>query len=283
MTTRTVVAVPELDDTCLPTTGIDWLTMTYRDQDARREALARANARISQREAEGFRLKRWSGLGFDGYSAGGVSWGDREDVSMVRLSGGQADEHWKAFSELGGHPTRLDVHTTCTLRRADRTFIQREYERANTLQDTSVLSRRHTLVVSTGGGCTYYLGSRSSRWYGRLYDKGVESGSDEPGRVIRYEVEAKDDAAEQLLAKMETARNYRAVAASFISEWFSERGVTVLWRSSEAIGAMPRKRPNSDRNRSLDWLERQVKPTVQWLLEEGEGNAVREALGLGDW
>lgn len=262
--------------------SVDWLTITYRDAKARTEAQERMAARMLRKAADGFKETAWSSYGFDGWSVGGLSYGTRPDCDMIRLSGPDAQEHWKAFYELGGNVTRYDVAVTIWLQRAVVGLGSREFERLNSSVDTDTLHRRYSHVQSTGGGNTLYVGSRSSRWFGRLYDKGVESGSERAGICWRYEVEAKEDAAKSLSADIARSSMGATDIARFVARWFGDRRIAVLFPDDGTGSAIALPRRITDVERKLHWLGEQVSPSVKYLCEMGHRTEVLRILHLQD-
>lgn len=260
--------------------SIDWLTITYRDRAARQEAHKLITIKMQQAQRDGWEQREWSSMGFDGVSVGGYSWGERVDVDMVRISGGAANEAWKAFYDLGGNVTRLDAAVTVSLYTARREWASREYGRLSLSMDGDSKRRKYSIVQSTGGGETLYVGSRSSRWFGRLYDKGVEEGTSGPGYIWRYEVEAKEDAASALARDLRRHKSPEAFIATFVHGWFGERHVRGLFDPSLDPVSIAIIQKQSTVEQKLYWLTSQVAPSVAWLRERGELIRVLDALGL---
>lgn len=262
--------------------SIDWLTITYRDANARQEAYERMSTRMLRKASEGFKESQWSSYGFDGWSLGGLSYGTRPDCDMVRLSGSDAQEHWRAFYEIGGHVTRFDLAVTIRLERPFPGLGSHEFERINSQMDTGTSQRRYGHVAGTDGGNTLYVGSRASRWFGRLYDKGVEGGSEQRGILWRYEVEAKEEAADALARDISRKGVSATDITRFVAKWFLDRRVAVLFPDDGKGSAIALTRPQSDVAKKLAWLRSQVRPSVAYLIEEGHRTNVLDALDLTD-
>lgn len=139
-----------------------------------------------------------------------------------------------------------------------------------------------------------YIGSRASRAFARVYDKGLEAGlENEQGKLWRYEIEFKKPIARQVLSALH-ANKYlpidvhwnEEVAQSIVSTvfvWFQARNLPPLFtrRENEAISLECEARVTSDEV-SLNWLTTQVRPTVMRLAQRGKLHKVKEALGLTD-
>lgn len=135
------------------------------------------------------------------------------------------------------------------------------------------------LVMDSRGGQTLYFGARSSERFGRCYDKGVESNSDEPGRWWRWEVECKQDVARQLAAALvlepEPAAFVRGVVAGFFA---ARAGVTIAQLRGSHFHKIASDLPSGAK--LLHWLASGVRPTVAKLVRVYGRERVLHALGL---
>jgi hypothetical protein len=128
--------------------------------------------------------------------------------------------------------------------------------------------KRATTYIDGGGrGNTLNVGSRSSNYYGRIYDKHRESGDDAFRRCWRYEVEAKNDAAEVFRQFINSNAGDAASIASLVAAWFGDRGIGVRYRPGVACALAPIGADPTDDIRTLKWLRAAVAPALARLLE----------------
>jgi DNA relaxase NicK len=155
----------------------------------------------------------------------------------------------------------------------------------NLYRDTGHKSSRNgrpfnrSLVISSDGGTTCYVGSRASDFLGRCYDKGVEQKTHGPGKLWRYELEVKGDPALQFASQLATTTDETAKLIATTMGWFRDRGSRhqLSWASLETCSLkhadpMPSKR--------IQWLARCVRPTAVELSDEIGRDRVLGILGL---
>jgi DNA relaxase NicK len=136
-------------------------------------------------------------------------------------------------------------------------------------------------ITSDPGGDSLYIGSRSSSQMGRIYDKWEQSKHDpEFDRCIRYEVEYKKPLS-KVVADLILDEDWgsRQIFENVLG-WFQERGVIVDQFGTFREGAIQTPRETVSPEKSLAWLERQVKPTYQQLVFRGYEQEAQEALGI---
>lgn len=273
--------------------GVDWLTVTAKAKDAR-DALAAECFRLkSVLGASGERFRPWVFKGYTGFSIAGLRWGTRLDSDIAMLSGVDAHQNWYAVGEWCENCSRVDLAVTVNCNRAYAGLLDTYYGYLNSPQAKHV-KFSSSITKNSAGGQTLYVGSRASRAFARVYDKGLEAGlEDEQGKLWRYEIEFKKPLARQVLSALH-ANKYlpvdvhwnEEVAQSIVSTvfvWFQARNLPPLFtrRENEAISLECEARVTSDEV-SLNWLTTQVRPTVMRLAQRGRLHKVKEALGLTD-
>lgn len=255
------------------TASCDWLTLTYKVPRIRTLVHEDASTIIEAWQREGEQVNKWYALGFEGLSCNGLSWGQREDVDMLRLSGSTAEHLFDRFSNYEGKCSRCDVCITLELvsRYTDIAVIN--YENLRMMKE-AMLARSLSLIVNNKGGQTFYLGSRSSDQFGRIYDKGAETGLQEPGKLWRYEVEFKGERSQEVYSRLTRSRDRGTMYLGLVKSFFERRSVLVPGIPASLgvrveVGA-EMKAPD----RQLHWLEHQVSGVVRRLREKGYGAEV---------
>lgn len=219
-------------------------------------------------------VRKWAFMGYRGQSLDGVRYGIRGSEALVMLSGARASEFWPSIAPLRHNCTRIDLAVTATLAEADDQVTARAYEQA---QDNASITG--TLISNTRGGTTMYLGSRHSRFFGRLYDKGAEMGL-EAGMYWRWEIEVKKPASDAVVAQLLKCSDPKAWIGDYVYRWYAARGIPPMWDDTDAESAIEIEAAVSSVDKSLKWLSSQVKPTIGRLIVAGHELEVREALGL---
>lgn len=273
--------------------GIDWLTITAKNVDARTSLFAECERIKSMLDAAGSRVRPWAFKGYTGYAVAGLRWGTRLDSDIAMLSGVDAHQNWYVAGEWCEHCSRIDLAVTANCNKAFPGLVQAYYDWA-TRTDNPNVRYKASITRNSDGGQTFYLGSRLSRAFGRVYDKGIEAGLEpETGKLWRYEVEFKKPLAQQVWKAL-LVNKYLPIdvhweeeiaqsIASTVFVWFQARGIQPLFtrRNNMSISLEVEARVASDEI-SLNWLTTQVRPTVLRLAQRGKLHAVKEALGLTD-
>ena len=272
-------------------TGIDWLTASNRDDrvdgwcrtawDVIRIGVLRTNGGKGHWEE----AKR---LGYTGRAMPGLFAGRMQAQGSLVVVSGSACNAFPIGLLRPHNVSRLDIQAT----------FWGKGGLPLTPQDASVLAlagregRRGgaygvTLIKGlTGQGDTCYVGSRQSELYGRIYDKGLESGDSTYAGAVRLEFELKGGAANRAYNLIEAAPDTQGQAYEVLRRCWASRGIMLPPQSLFAAPFEPyvREEATSD-ERAMDWLARQVRPTVERLLTSGHSrDTILALLGLNeDW
>lgn len=223
---------------------------------------------------------------YAGY-AGGIEWwgssgtalGIRGGERYLRTSGGRADSRWRVLHRAPTHVQRIDPACTIRLGEARPGLARRVFQHHETLPKAFGQPRKCELRATNGYGDTFYLGSRQSSTYLRLYDFGAKHGSDAVGCSWRYEAELKGEGAKRALPLLLNDITYELATAGLVRALFSDRRISVPW-TIEAVRGEIAARPRTSLERKLDWLEGQVAPNVDRLISLGYIEEVVKRLGL---
>ena len=266
-------------------TSVDWLTATT--QKASGGEGWKAHFLLSQEEP----IQDTKFFGFDcRRDAAGQTFGQRarDGRFIYILSGMAANRFWRQIAPRASSVTRFDVAVDCYLREPRE---QVKHSARVVLSSAYETNRKYARFHGRSGGYgrastgdTLYVGSRQSTAYGRLYDKGLQTKTCEPGRWIRYEIEYKGGGAFQ--AQTEALKTPPDLLGEWIEstvyKWFKGRDVVPLFvPNSDALPFHVRSFLRvSSNEKKLMWLSSQVKPTVEYLWSQGFGFDVLDALGL---
>lgn len=265
--------------------GIDYLTFTINEGNEDYVKCIRAATRLQEVCVRGGNtLRPNTVLGYEGSICGTVFVGIREGDCMVRISGAMAHEAYKPFKSLDIKPTRLDLQVTVWYDDNPAEIIRKYAEIAIADANVADVRTKRTIrkVESNDGGFTLYIGSRTSDYFARLYDKHKESKDATYLYALRFEVEIKGKRAQQAFNALSSrSRDISPQVLSFVAEWYAARGVHVpfLFKAGK-MELSPINREKSDTARRLAWLRGQVRGTILELRKVIDTNDILEALGF---
>jgi len=253
---------------------VDWLTISTTTKTESAKLLAQIVDVLGSELLKPVNVKPWSWQGYNGAQTSGARWGSKLDGALVMLSGGTCQTLWRNVAPMRKNCTRLDLAVTVELPSRFDSVAQDVYNQSRLFDGLD-----GSLILNSKGGTTAYVGSRSSRFYGRVYDKGSERG-EEPGRKWRYEVEVKKPVSEVVLSQLLEAMPAEDLIVGYVHSWFVERGVTPLFSASENRIIVELDAVVTSAERQLNWLATQVSPTVERLCSAGFTPDVLKALKL---
>jgi len=261
--------------------GVDWITVTATEQDARRRMWRTAHRLLDAESAGEGDRSVWRWKGYEGSRVGSVVSGEREDSCFCQVTGHAASTYWLALLDHGVNVKRLDVQVTARAPRAEWDEAAKQWER---IEGDGKLRRRagwRSRITTKPTGATLYIGSPKSERRLRLYDKHAEDPVGYPEGSWRYEVQARDGLARSLAAGLADRDRVDIASVATVHECFRARGVQPRFRASGGgvLGHTPRARSRWERQ--LEWLRVYVRPTVARLREGGHGSAVDRVLGMG--
>lgn len=258
-------------------TGVDYLTVTTRDNKTSPQLLARAARLMARVHTEGHSPKNWRWMGYSGYQTASFRYGVRGDEGIVVLSSEMAREHWREFTNAGSRVTRIDLAVTVRLYEQYKSLAKDMYQEA-----MKANARLYGYVERSIGGSTLYVGSRESERFGRLYDKGAHLG-EEAGWTWRYEVEVKKPLSSYLAQSLFASDDVPSFIVSYVHDFFTLRNVAPVFDKSDYKYIIESEGRIQTREKQLHWLRTSVAPTVSRLIElEGE-EKVLGALNLGQY
>jgi hypothetical protein len=223
-------------------------------------------------------------LGYAGYGDDHLFIGQREDGYIRRISGAASDHLFPLVFAFGDRPSRIDVQATVRLSIDVNEAIQTHKAEA-AVANLALPESRQRLISEhsdSRGGMTVYIGSRNSDIFGRMYNKYAKTKEGFYENSIRYEVEAHNEHAHVWAAALYLAgpRRHRT-CVSYVRDWFEGKGIaTHITQPATRQVPPPIHRTAPTVQRTLDWLQKQVRPAVLRLLTEVDRNEVVRILGL---
>lgn len=265
--------------------GIDWLSMSV-PIGASDWALwnERAKRTLQTIADHGNVLRDARILGYEGVQAANCYYGERLDGSFLRLTGAWADKLFLETFHAEAHYSRIDMQVTARFPFYNPTVGPDAFVDATKAAELTRGARKRQVrrVTDNQGGYSVYIGARTSESYGNIYDKEAESGDPYYAACWRFEVRLSNETATRAASHLYTAgRTIPGCVSSSVWRWYHDRGVVLPWSKTDENNALyAAKRPETDIERSLRWLQTQVAPTIARLRALGYEAAVADALGL---
>lgn len=264
--------------------GVDYLTVTAKANNARQILLMQGELMSSRAERNGDQQKPWRSQGYDGWKCGQVTYGEREDSAILKLSGRVDPDIVIQMNHPDLHCTRIDVQVTArSIQRwpsyGEAAMLQAEWDR-ECLQDKGEAQHWGKIrrMDGRGAGDTITVGSRSSKRYGRLYDKAAQSGEEQYWNCWRWEYEYKEELAPIVLQRIANRGACADVIAGVVAWQYNQQCFNVPWEHNEGSSVDGPGRVESDAQRKMRWFRTQVKPTVIWLIENGHIDNIEDLM-----
>lgn len=266
----------------LISSACDYLTCTVGNGTNSITLRSRAAAWLQSRVSDGYTQKPWAWQGYRGSVTDGISWGQRDTDTIVRLSGSLAARHANTAQTWADNVSRIDVQMTIQDANLRRNWPELCYESAQADARVQSGMTRTSIIKTTPRGGTCYIGSRSSDRMLRCYDKTAESDGLYPPGTWRFEIEYKRGRALNVA---------RALGCSRFQPWLVAEVVQTAFRDYKISIPVPRvpsgwrdtsPREETDDQKRLAWLRRSIKPMVRSMAERYDWMTLMEAVGLAD-
>jgi len=259
--------------------GIDYITCTETGKGKSGKLMFPAEKIMRSEARLGNEIKGWKMEGYNGFRCGQIEVGQRHDGTIVRMSGGCANENWKRVFSVSTNCSRLDMQVTYRPDIDVEKFIRRNLRSmlkwSNADQKRACVDYR----FNNRKGTTLYSGERTSAVFGRMYDKGKESRHAYYNGTVRLEAELKSKVAQSVALQMSRFKSPRVQIVAGVLQIFSDRGAIRTGRP-ESLLEFTVRRKRSDHDRYLTWLREAVRPGVKRLVERGMLDQVLQCLDL---
>ena len=265
--------------------AIDWLTCTWTHDNqfstSHIEA-ALAFERVLMLDGNQMEVTQWQG--YSGRKTGSFFVGERTDGYCLRVSGSTAHSAFTNIYRPDMHVSRLDVAVTVWRTPSDANVGLNALSEARFAKLKGKVKNPVAIThyESDDGGFTLYLGKRTSRAYARLYNKEVESGDMYYEGAWRYEVELHNATATETATELHYSLfPLEESICSAVWAYWKGKGITPLFDTfATGMSIVLPRREETTLERSLRWLQDQVRPTVARLSALGYTSSVLAALGL---
>jgi DNA relaxase NicK len=224
-------------------------------------------------------VRVWGGLGYKGEKVAGLEYGYRHDGAIVRLEGFTAKRWWKRFGAIATNCSRIDLQTTLIYGEHWSKTMKRHWRQSRRWYKERRQRPKPKAVQGIDGPETIYSGQRVSDVFLRCYHRGSKKGCEHAQGHIRYEAELKAHRGKATLAGLLSSSDATHDCASQVWTNFTNRGYSLMWPNVDQQHFVCDRIP-ADLERRLTWLRKQVRPTVEFMLQSGRMADCLDALGL---
>lgn len=261
--------------------GCDYITATCRTGKSLRKFVSLADKFLHREHAKGNDITRFVSQGYEGYKAGSVQAGRRDDGWLLRLSSAAAHAGWREIYPLASNVSRFDLQTTVRLVEDVEEYLARNHKRARRKYGKSGRAAEVEFRQNTSNSSTLYIGKRVSDRYLRMYNKAGESKLEHYDGCVRLEAEYKNQLAPAAAAELFHSSAPDQAAVSRLSAEFQKAGCEpVSFDDLPEHLCSPRSRSNNDRR--LRFLADCCRGSVEKLIAHGKLLEVISALGLAE-
>lgn len=256
---------------------IDWLSVSCNRPLSIAAFLSWRDATFERLQEGGYELRSWGTHGWQGHQAGSVRFASSRGNIIVQVSGGEAERNWYDLVMASTNVSRIDLATTVRPLSDASSTARDGFDVAKGLPARIGRPISYSLIQTTSSSDTLYVGKGSSDSYGRVYDKGAESGDPLLAGLWRYEVEYKRKVADAKARALLKAKEVPQIIAGDVYRWFNARGITPCYRPGavESMSETPKVEPDDERK--LRWLRSSVQPLAKKLTSRYGWRYVAEA------
>jgi hypothetical protein len=249
--------------------GLDYIRATANGDGSRAKLNGPAYAVFAHDQALGYAIHSAGMIGFYGQKSRHCFIGTREDWSMLQVTGEQCREHWNALLNDCDHVTRIDLQVTVQVEPGTvAATIQKAHDDSIACKSPNGKKWKTKGVSEDGKMQTVYVGKRASEWYGRIYDKYAESKKSQYKDCVRYEIELKGKAAQEVWEQVRR-RGGPGMMGKIVCEWFAAHGVDIGIGEIPAYSYVKGPAEAHRDDKALGWLARCVSGTVARLCATG--------------
>lgn len=261
------VATRDPDRTII-SAGIDWLTLTSVSRETKRGMSRYFEHILAADLQQGYKPVPGGMCGFYGKRTRHALLAEKGERTMLQVSGSAA-QRVATLAKTGDNCTRLDVQLTIRVGEENVSkFIRAQDSRC--ARHRTIRGKRpdRSLVVKNGKAQTFYLGSRTSDVFVRIYDKFAESGDEAHRGAVRMEIEYKGKRAASLWSHLAAFTLTNMSLLQLLVQDLEERGLDVTGIDLERQDiVLPKPKPSKE-NVTWGWWASQVAPSVARSVAE---------------
>ena len=259
---------------------VDWITATAKRGPRANELIDFAERELLAQEVYGDKFEEWRFQGYRGFRCGQARWGWGKHGGCVVFTQERAQSAAPDLARLADHWSRIDYAVTAFDRSGTINPCEQYWGAYACRYPGGRSPVRMGRIQELGAGSTLSLGSRTAATYFRCYDKHHESKAAWALGTWRWELELKREQAEAAHTRWRESLVLPSYIASMVAAWPESHGLQMPWDHNLSNWQPLSVRPVRDADRSLQWLESQVAPTVEWVSAARGEQVVLAALHL---
>lgn len=265
--------------------GVDWLTCTMAGDEGERARWANRGIVLLERcKREGEDLQERAIMGYRGVGFKNCFVGARDTDTMIQFTGQYAHRYFHRIMAPGLHISRIDVQSTVQYHYMPDGLADAALRDLTNAIANKLLNAKSKGYKLTGidGSATAYIGAPTSSQRGKVYNKELESGMEEYARSWRYECVFRNERAQPIAYQIwDASTRWIKECYNISAAWFRSRYIHDEWNLNADLTVLPvLTLEKTSTQKQLDWLEKQVRPTVNRLREKGKIAEAYQALGL---
>ena len=236
----------------------------------------------------GNKVKPYRNNQYHGWQIGSMRYGvvlGKADT-LMGVTGDLANSTIEEMLGFTLRATRVDLACTFSLSSPLPDYASQLYDARVMQGERGRVPLSQWKLIQGSNGDTLYVGTRGTGKFIRVYDKSFQyTGTSEKGYIWRFELEYGTGYADTLWQQLRTELdNERSIADYMVKRLWGDcyqKGVALPVKV-EALDTneLRKDRRPTDKDRYLTWMNKTVRPVVQWLTAMGYGEEVSEALGL---
>lgn len=247
--------------------GVDWLSMSCDAPSGIAALLSYRDNLVRGCLDAGFKLRPWGGHGYVGIRIEHCRFAVGRAGVLVQLSSERARRDWRLVVQHSSNVSRIDLATTVRADPGAGSLARGGYQAVTRSARGAGRPIGYALLQTSTGADTLYVGSRASDQFGRLYDKGRESGDAALANCWRYEVEYKRRPALDQARALYASEAEALTVAGTCHRWFAARRIDPVYRPGELGDAVSLAAPVADDTRWLEWVRRCVQPRAREMVK----------------
>lgn len=260
--------------------ALDYLTVTGRHADHRRQLRDVGHQLVRELQADGHDARGFTWKGYQGETCEWCTWGERDDGTLLRISGPWSNEYFDTIYPMADNVSRIDLAVTANVGEIPNDLAADTYRLACASARLRGRPLRVAYTCDSEGGSTVYLGRRVSDLFARLYNKEAESRRPEYVGCWRWELETKGSTAKHYADNLAGCTNRAGLIGGTVADHFGRRGAPVMFDSQDMKGIRPLPLERSDDDRRMKWLKNQVAPILGKMSARVPAHELASLLGL---
>jgi len=258
---------------------VDWLSCSASSDSASTNLEALGYLWVGSEEKRGNKRRPWNIHGYTGESAGRAHVASGPAGTIAVLSGALANERFHTAIGASENVSRIDLAVTTRHDDGEPELAKHAADCYDAWKQTQRNPPKDLLIDGRGEGDTFYVGSRSSDYFLRIYNKHLESRDRQYHHCWRVELECKGGVSTSLAHLVPLGSHRPDWIAGRLRNHLLTHGLAPWWDDCGPALSNETFHRRADAESRLRWLDEQVMPGVRWLMDNGWTPELSKVLG----